>query len=273
MLRCPRTHSGRASTRLGRSVCTVTTVGAHRRRLHGRPRTGHASSVFRLDVRPELGSWGASTIMLMAWRSSAAVCPCPLETPGSMASAAPSRLAAVPRRTGPRRPVTGAAAIRTASGGTGPRAATLAPTSPAHVPAGQRANIPGIYLCLRGGPGPGWAARRGARLVAGPFPRGLPPEPRWRLSTHVALWDLRRAVGGCPWIASWQARQTIRVLRRICVSSSLPRRAVRARAWRNSATIAIVQHPLSRRMTRSAARCGEFIGSWSATPRLPGRTF
>ena len=42
------------------------------------------------------------------------------------------------------------------------------------------------------------------------------PEPRWRLSTHVALWDLRRAVGGCPWIASWQARQTIRVLRRIC---------------------------------------------------------
>lgn len=43
-----------------------------------------------------------------------------------------------------------------------------------------------------------------------------PPEPRWRLSTHVALWDLRRAVGGCPWIASWQARQTIRVLRRIC---------------------------------------------------------
>jgi hypothetical protein len=139
-----------------------------------------------------------------------------LETPGSMASAAPSRLAAVPRRTGPRRPVTGPAATRTASGGTGPRAATLAPTSPAHVPAGQRANIPGIYLCLRGGPGPGWAARRGARLVAGPFPRGLPPEPRWRLSTHVALWDLRRAVGGCPWIASWQARQTIRVLRRIC---------------------------------------------------------
>jgi hypothetical protein len=50
MLRCPRTHGGRASARLGRSVCTVTTVGAHRRRLHGRPRTGHASSVFWLAV-------------------------------------------------------------------------------------------------------------------------------------------------------------------------------------------------------------------------------
>jgi hypothetical protein len=66
--------------------------------------------VFRLDVRPELGLWGASTIVLVAWRSSAAVCPCPLGTPGSMTFAAPARLAAVPRRTGPCRPVTGAAA-------------------------------------------------------------------------------------------------------------------------------------------------------------------
>jgi len=40
MLRCPRTYSGRASVLFGRSVCTVTTVGAHRRRFHGRPRTG-----------------------------------------------------------------------------------------------------------------------------------------------------------------------------------------------------------------------------------------
>jgi len=29
MLRCPRTHSGRASVRLGRSVCAATTVGVH----------------------------------------------------------------------------------------------------------------------------------------------------------------------------------------------------------------------------------------------------
>ena len=29
MLRCPRTHSGRASVLQGRSVCTVTTVGVH----------------------------------------------------------------------------------------------------------------------------------------------------------------------------------------------------------------------------------------------------
>jgi hypothetical protein len=202
VLRGPRTHSGRASAWLGRSVCTVTTVGAHRRRLHGRPGTGHASSVFRLDVRPELGLWGASAVVLMAWRSSAAVCPCPLETPGSMTFAAPSRLAAVPGRTGPCRPVTGPAATRTASGGTGPRAATLAPTSPAHVPAGQRANIPGIYLCLRGGP-------------------GLPPEPRWRLSTHVALWDLAGTDAICV------RGRRVRV-RRV----SFRRRSVRARPGR-----------------------------------------
>jgi hypothetical protein len=39
-------HSGRASVLFGRSVRTVGTVGAHRRRFHGRPRTGHASEVF-----------------------------------------------------------------------------------------------------------------------------------------------------------------------------------------------------------------------------------
>src|ERR1700733_15854346 len=84
----------------------------------------------------------------------------PVGNAGLDVVAAPSRLGAVPR---PRRPVTGPAATRTASAGIGPRAAALAPTSPAHVPAGQRANVPGIYLCLRGGP-------------------GLPPEPRWRLA-------------------------------------------------------------------------------------------
>jgi hypothetical protein len=39
VLRCPRTHSGRASVLSGRSVRTVRTVGAHRRRFtdgHGR---------------------------------------------------------------------------------------------------------------------------------------------------------------------------------------------------------------------------------------------
>src|ERR1700757_5222580 len=51
MLRCPRTHSGRASGPLGRSVCTVATVGVHRRRFHGRPRTGRAGGVSRLDAR------------------------------------------------------------------------------------------------------------------------------------------------------------------------------------------------------------------------------
>jgi hypothetical protein len=42
VLRCPRTYSGR---RQG-----LITVGAHRRLFHGRPRTGRASSVFRLTV-------------------------------------------------------------------------------------------------------------------------------------------------------------------------------------------------------------------------------
>src|SRR5690348_11673316 len=54
MLRCPRTHSGRASVLQGRSVCTVTTVGVHS--YDGRctpsavsrtPRTGRADRVFR----------------------------------------------------------------------------------------------------------------------------------------------------------------------------------------------------------------------------------
>ena len=43
--RCPRTHSGPASGPLGRSVSTVRTVGMHRRRFHGRPRTGRDHGV------------------------------------------------------------------------------------------------------------------------------------------------------------------------------------------------------------------------------------
>ncbi len=62
ILRCPRTYSGRASVLSGRSVRPlerpVRTVGAHRRRFHGRPRTGHASGVFRLGVRRKPG-WRA----------------------------------------------------------------------------------------------------------------------------------------------------------------------------------------------------------------------
>ena len=51
---CPCGLVGR-SGQLRRSACAVTTVGAHRRLFHGRPRTGHASGVFRLDVR--LTAW------------------------------------------------------------------------------------------------------------------------------------------------------------------------------------------------------------------------
>ena len=39
------------SGQLRRSVCAVATVGAHRRRFHGRPRTGRAGGVSRLDAR------------------------------------------------------------------------------------------------------------------------------------------------------------------------------------------------------------------------------
>jgi len=56
MLRCPRTHSGRASVLLGRSVCIVGTVGAHRRRFHGRLRTGRAGGIVRLDARRRVRS-------------------------------------------------------------------------------------------------------------------------------------------------------------------------------------------------------------------------
>ena len=52
MLRCPRTHSGRASVLQGRSVCAVTTVGVHScggrvtpSAFHGRPRTSRADAV------------------------------------------------------------------------------------------------------------------------------------------------------------------------------------------------------------------------------------
>jgi hypothetical protein len=45
--RCPRTYSGRDS-------CLIT-VGAHRRLFHGRPRTGRAGGVSRLDAGRRVG--------------------------------------------------------------------------------------------------------------------------------------------------------------------------------------------------------------------------
>jgi hypothetical protein len=44
-----RVRAGRASVPLGRSVSTVRTVGTHRRRFHGRPRTGRDRGV--VDAR------------------------------------------------------------------------------------------------------------------------------------------------------------------------------------------------------------------------------
>jgi hypothetical protein len=183
-------------------VHTVRSVGAHRRRLRGRPRMGRAKGRVLVRRAPlsrvceRLGG-RVDGVALTGRRLPVPIGNAGLD--GIRRTQPPCRRpaphgATSPRHWGSRNPHS----VRRHRPACGHARADF--TSPCT--AGQRANIPGIYLCLRGGPGPGWAARRGARLVAGPFPRGLPPEPRWRLSTHVALWDLRRAVGGCPWIAS-----------------------------------------------------------------------
>src|SRR5208282_3279056 len=69
MLRCPRTHGGRASVPLGRSVSTVWTVGMHRRRFHGRPRTsvrGLLSRRVALLMRPAVVQ-GFEWLQRWAW--------------------------------------------------------------------------------------------------------------------------------------------------------------------------------------------------------------
>ena len=88
--RCPRTYSGR---RFGAAI----TVGAHRRLFHGRPRTGRAGGVFRLDARRSVGFVGTSAIAMMACRPGNAGLDV---TPPHAAVLAPS-----PPRTGLRRPL------------------------------------------------------------------------------------------------------------------------------------------------------------------------
>ena len=108
--------------RLGRSACTLRTVGAHRRVStdgHGRPRTGRSRGpspdregcAMPDAIRPARSSWAVPPHGPIWPR-------CPVGR-------------------GPRavRPI-------------GARRATLAPTSPAHVPAGRHANIPGTCLCI-----------------------------------------------------------------------------------------------------------------------------
>jgi hypothetical protein len=98
ILRCPRTYSGRASGPLGRSVCTVTTVGVHRRRFHGRPRTGCASGTFRLDRAVQPGSWAFRRSL---W-SEMSVMPAPCEVGAAIRGRArrPARRPPRPRRSG-----------------------------------------------------------------------------------------------------------------------------------------------------------------------------
>jgi hypothetical protein len=113
---------------------------------HGR---GTPAACFGWTCTVESVSTDASASAFMTCRPSATVCRCRLETLGQMSFAVPRRIGATPRRTGPRRPVTGPAGTRVPSIGVGPRAATLALTSPARVPAGQRVNVPEMYLCMR----------------------------------------------------------------------------------------------------------------------------
>jgi hypothetical protein len=71
MLRCSRTHSGRASGSLGRSVRTVRTVGAHRRLStdgHGRaasavcPALTYAVESGVRQAGPQIASWTARVV-------------------------------------------------------------------------------------------------------------------------------------------------------------------------------------------------------------------
>ena len=120
---------------LGRSVRHVRTVGVHRRRFHGRARTGCASGVFRLDVLGLVGFAGASATALTACCPSATRArrrvPVP---PGNTEPGVirhPAVLVAVPRRTGAvwpcRRPAAPAVARRRRAACGSARAALASP--------------------------------------------------------------------------------------------------------------------------------------------------
>src|ERR1039458_6594550 len=68
----------------------------------------------------------------------------------------------------------------------------------------SRAAPCGVAVCT------GWAARRGACRVAGPFPRGLPPNHAGAFQRTWLSSDLRRAVGRVPVdgvVAGWADRE------------------------------------------------------------------
>jgi len=117
---------------------------------HGR---GRASGVFRLDVRRWVGFAGASATALMAcWPSVTRArrrvprvrweCRARCHSPSG-------RLGAGPRCTGATSPCRRLAVPAPSSVAIAPRAALLGLTWPARVPAGERANVPEIYLCRR----------------------------------------------------------------------------------------------------------------------------
>ena len=69
----------------------------------------------------------------------------------------------------------------------------------------------------------GSTTRRGARSSAGPFPRGLPPNPPYEFPRNGLSSDysVSGVAGRAAWMVSWQGRQTMSVFRRLVVMISI----------------------------------------------------
>jgi hypothetical protein len=199
--------------------------------------------------------------------------PVPVGNAGLMTSAAPGRLGTVPRRTG--------AMLPRHRGSRNPHGVRRHRPACGHA----RADFTSPCTCWSAGEytwdiplSAGWTWPRMGRAARCP-PGGGSLSARPSSGTTLAPFNARGSLGLTPCCGRVPVDSVVAGaanyqglaphLCRLRCPDGLSGRG----PWRNSATIAIVQHPLSRRMTRSATRCGEFIGSWSATPRLPGRTF
>ena len=132
-------------------------------------------------------------------------------------------------------------------------------------------------------PGAGWAARRGACGVAGPFPRGLPPNHADAFQRTWLSSDLRRVQGRVPVDDVMAGRQVMRVLRRF-LPFSPPSRAGRdrvPRGWRACGPGAPAPRPACPHSSHRRARSrwisslrgqGGGPGAWSFRTALFFRT-